>query len=95
MSNGITYDFTNLQTKAYGDNQISLNVANTIWGVYSGDINQDENLDLADFAILESGILNFDFGYQTTDLDGNGNVELADAPYLENNINNFIFSNHP
>jgi Zn-dependent metalloprotease len=95
MSNGLTYDFTNAQTKAYANNQTSLNLANTIWGMFSGDINQDENMDLADFALLEAGITNFDFGFQTADLDGNGNVELADVPFLENNINDFIFSNHP
>lgn len=87
------YDFSDAANKAYGSNQIS--VATGIWAVYSGDINGDENIDLLDNSILETGITNFDFGYIETDLNGDGNVDILDSPVIEDNINNFIFSSHP
>ncbi len=66
-----------------------------IWGLYTGELNADGNIDLLDNIDLEYGIFNFDYGYMATDLNGDGNVDLLDAPIIENNINNFVFSNHP
>lgn len=89
------YDFSTSATKAYGNNQIDLSGNGAIWALYSGDINQDENIDLIDASILEYDVNNFQFGYLVTDLNGDGNVDLLDSPTLEANINNFIFSNYP
>jgi len=87
------YNFTDSSSKTYGNHlkQVDFNH----WAIYSGDINQDENIDLLDLAELELGIANFDSGYINTDLNGDGNTDLLDIPLLENNIGNFIFSMHP
>ena len=66
-----------------------------VWAMFSGDINQDENVDLLDLSILDSSISNFDFGYVSTDINGDSNVDLLDNPIIEENINQFIFSVHP
>lgn len=87
------YNFTTAANKAYGDNMIE--VEPNIFAFYSGDINQDENVDLIDASILETDINAFQFGYYATDINGDGNVDLLDAPIVENNINGFIFSSHP
>ena len=87
------YDFTTAANKAFGNNQTE--VEPTIFALYSGDFNQDENIDLLDVAILEPDINNFLFGYFNTDVNGDGNVDLLDNPILESNVNNFVFSNHP
>jgi len=87
------YNFSNAATKAYGANQKE--VSTGTWAFYSGDINQDENIDLLDLGILEADINNFIFGYYPTDINGDGNVDLLDSPNIESNINNFIFSSHP
>ncbi|GBL36081.1 hypothetical protein EMGBS15_16760 [Filimonas sp.] len=88
-----TYDFTNASAKAYGNNMKEL--APATWGLYSGELNADGNIDLLDNIDLEYSIFNFDSGYVPTDINGDGNVDLLDTPIMENNINNFVFSNHP
>jgi len=91
---GITnYDFTTAASQAYGSNQTE--VESGIWALYSGDLNQDENIDLLDLGDIETDINNFQFGYFATDINGDGNVDLLDGPIVENNINGFIFSSHP
>ena len=87
------YDFTSAAQQAYGANEIE--VANGVFALYSGDINQDENTDLLDLGFLEQDISDFAFGYVTTDINGDGNVDLLDMPLIEGNINNFIYAIHP
>jgi hypothetical protein len=87
------YNFSNAAQKAFGSNMVEVD-ANR-WALYSGDINQDDNIDLGDVALLENSILNFDFGYQSTDISGDGNVDLSDNPIVESNVNQFVFSIKP
>lgn len=87
------YNFTTSANKAYGDNQTEIETG--IWAFFTGDLNQDENIDLLDLQILEQDINNFEFGYFATDINGDGNVDLLDGPLIENNINNVIYSVHP
>jgi hypothetical protein len=87
------YDFTTSANKAYGANQSE--VENGVWALFSGDINQDENIDLLDLNNIEIDINNFLFGYLATDINGDGNVDLLDIPIVEGNINDFIFSLKP
>jgi hypothetical protein len=89
----LLYDFTIAASQAYGANMKEVSLG--VFALYSGDINQDENIDLADDALLEIGINGFYFGYHASDITGDGNVDLADAPFVDNNINTFIYSNHP
>jgi hypothetical protein len=88
-----SYNFSNAQNKAYGDNMIQVDPG--VWAFYTGDVNQDENLDLSDLSIYESDVSNFIFGYHPTDINGDGSVDLLDAVELENNVLNFIYSSHP
>ena len=87
------YDFTTSASQAYGSNQVEVEPG--VFAIYSGDINQDENIDLLDQSILDFDIETFQFGYQNSDLNGDGNVDLLDQPTLEVNSSNFIFSQHP
>lgn len=87
------YDFTTSAGKAYNSNQVEVEPG--IWAFYSGDINQDENIDLLDLGLLESDISQFLFGYYPTDINGDGNIDLLDSPIVEANINSFVFSAHP
>lgn len=87
------YDFSTSANKAYGDNMIE--VEPNVFACYSGDINQDENVDLLDAASIETDINAFQYGYFATDINGDGNVDLLDAPVVETNINQFVFSSHP
>ncbi|HOZ52342.1 MAG TPA: DNA/RNA non-specific endonuclease, partial [Chitinophagaceae bacterium] len=87
------YDFSNGQCKTYGCNAVLVDTG--VWAIYSGDIVQDENIDLLDLSTVEADIQNFEFGYFSTDLNGDGNVDLLDMPLLEESIGNFVFANHP
>jgi hypothetical protein len=89
----ITYDFTTANSQAYGSNQV--NVGGNVWALYSGELNEDENIDLLDLGILETDVANFAFGYFATDLNGDGNVDLLDAAAIELNTASFVFSVHP
>jgi hypothetical protein len=89
----VSYNFSFAATQAYGDNQVE--VSTGVWACYSGDINQDENIDLGDMFLIETDISNYQFGYFSTDINGDGNVDLLDQAPVENNINNFIYSIHP
>jgi hypothetical protein len=93
ISENTLYDFTVGANKAYGNNQSE--VESGVWALYSGDINQDENIDLLDLGNIEVDINNFQFGYFATDVNGDGNVDLLDSPTVETNINAFVFSMHP
>ncbi len=93
MDSILNFNFSTLASKAYGSNQVQVKPG--VWGFYSGDLNQDENIDLIDYPILENDITLFNFGYFATDINGDGNVDLLDLPYNEMNISNFIFSSHP
>ena len=82
---------------AYGDNQAVVDYigGNPVFAIYSGDVNQDQNIDINDQPQLESDISNFAFGYLPTDINGDGNVDINDQPIVELNISNFVYSAQP
>lgn len=61
-SGSVNYNFSTAATQAYGDNM--KNLGSNIWGIYSGDIFQDENIDLLDLSDLQNDITNFLRGYR-------------------------------
>lgn len=78
---------------ALGDNQIEVEPG--VFAIYTGDVNQDGNIDISDSPIVEAGISNGDFGYLVADLNGDGNVDISDMPILETNIALGIFAVTP
>jgi Leucine-rich repeat (LRR) protein len=84
----LTYDFTTSASKAFGNNLMQLSAG--VFGFYSGDINNDGNIDNADYSAWEMDANNFASGYYSTDLNGDGNVDNADYSFWETNSNNFI-----
>jgi hypothetical protein len=87
------YDFTSAKTQAYGNNMVE--VSTGVWAFFSGDINQDENIDILDLTILYNDISTFTSGYFPSDINGDGNTDINDDPILSNNLSNFIYSIHP
>jgi sugar lactone lactonase YvrE len=82
------YDFSNLQSRAYGSNQTQ--IAPGLFALYSGDINQDGVIDGLDYNDWETDSNNFAGGYFSTDLNGDGVVDGLDFIYWEQNSNNFV-----
>lgn len=89
----VYYDFTTNANQAFGQNQYQVSPGK--WAFFSGDINQDANVDLADFAVIELANAQFEYGYKSEDLNGDGGVDLLDIAFIEPNISDFIFSQKP
>ncbi len=87
------YDFTSAANKAYGNNMVELETG--VFGMYSGDINQDEVIDGSDAVELLNDVENSAFGDLATDLNGDGSVDNSDIIYQSNNAENSVFSSHP
>ncbi len=87
------YDFTTQASKAFGSNMIQVEPG--VWAFYSGDINQDEVIDLSDAVPLFDDNDTSAFGFLATDLNGDGAVDNTDVPFLTNNSEASIYSIHP
>ena len=86
----LSYDFTTSSLQAYGNNMVE--VESGVFAFYSGDINQDLNVDASDYSLWESDANDFAYGVYPTDLNGDGNVDASDYSIWENNANNFIYA---
>lgn len=87
-STPLTYDFSDAASKAYGMNMVQLETG--IYGLHSGDLDDDGNISNSDYSIWENDANNFESGVFATDLDGDGNVSNSDYSILEKNSNDFI-----
>lgn len=86
---GITnYNFTSAASKAFGSNMVEVETG--VWAVYTGDIINDQNIDISDYSIWESDYNELNSGYYSTDLNGDGNVDISDYSIWESNYNNLV-----
>lgn len=83
----LNYDFTTDSAKAYGDNLIKKG-AN--WCIFSGDVNQDGNIDLTDLVLVDNDNANFVTGYVATDVNGDSTSDLTDMIIVDNNNAAFV-----
>ncbi|MFZ1320414.1 MAG: hypothetical protein WAT71_02540 [Ignavibacteria bacterium] len=83
----VSYEFTDDSTKAFGDN---LEKKGNLYCIYSGDVNQNGIIDIADLTLVDNGIGNFVSGYSVLDLNGDNFVDLTDAQLTDNNVYNFV-----
>lgn len=89
-----SYDFTTAYSQTFADN--SKQMDSNVFAFFSGDINQDEFVDIFDYPALDLDNSNFVFGeYAVSDLNGDGFVDIFDYPLLDANNANFVFANHP
>ncbi|MBS1518422.1 MAG: exo-alpha-sialidase [Bacteroidetes bacterium] len=88
---GMSYDFTNIQSKAYGNNIKLIDQSPVCYGLYSGDVNRDGLIDLPDIQLVEHDAENFMIGEYDTDLNGDRIVDASDLIIIENNSQNYIY----
>jgi N-acetylneuraminic acid mutarotase len=83
-SPAVNYDFTSSAAQSFGSNEA--NLGGGVFGIYSGDINQDQAINTIDLNqnMADAGI--FLTGYLNSDLNGDWMVESADFSLLENNV---------
>jgi len=88
---GITlYDFTTAASQAFGNNMKLADTSPNRYAFFSGDVNKDENIDLADIVDIFNDASAFVTGYVVTDLDGNEIVDLSDLTIAFNNSIAFV-----
>lgn len=83
------YDFTVLQSNAFGSNTI---LKGTRFCIYTGDVNQDGTVDGFDLSIIDNDAFSFLSGYIASDLNGDGFTDASDASLGDNNAFNFVTS---
>ncbi|REJ81423.1 MAG: PKD domain-containing protein [Bacteroidetes bacterium] len=88
----MNYDFSDAITKAFGS--MLKDIGNGRFALISGDINQDDIIDMSDLLLLELSVQNLESGYISSDLTGDRISESADFSLLENNIGLYIVQ-HP
>ncbi len=82
LGNTEYYNFTESDTKAFGNNLV---LKGSKYCIYGGDANQDGVVDVLDLGLADNGTFNFETGYLNTDFDGNNVVDAADLAIVENN----------
>ncbi|MEO8666108.1 MAG: hypothetical protein ABI462_11500, partial [Ignavibacteria bacterium] len=86
------YNFTSSVSQAFGSNQI---VVGPVSAIYSGDVNQNDVIDLSDLLLAFNDAQNFATGYVNSDVNGTGVVDLSDLLVIFNNAQNFVTSIRP
>lgn len=86
-ASAVAYDFTSDQSRAYGNN---LNLKGSKWTVFSGDVNNDGNVDVTDLLKVYNDALAGLSGYIITDLNGDNVVDLSDLLICFNNVGKFV-----
>ena len=86
----ITYNFSLSQTQAFGNNQILVNPATNRFAIYSGDENQNGNVDLTDVVNVSNAAGSFTNGYVASDMNGDDVSDLTDVVITSNNAGAFV-----
>lgn len=95
VGNTLSYRFTSSASKAYGNNQVQVDLSPTRFAVYSGDVNQDGSVDASDVSEIDNDASNFVSGYVVTDITGDRFVDGSDFSIADNNAANFVGSVTP
>lgn len=87
INSGFTfYDFTDALTKVLGGDL--KDIGNGLYGMYSGDINQDGSIDYNDYPDLDIASSNAVLGYEPSDINGDASVDFNDYPIIDINSTN-------
>lgn len=86
----LSYNFSSSANQSYGNNMIKVDAAPLRYAVYSGDVNQDGIVDLADGGLIDNDSYNFLSGYLPTDINGDQTIDIADASIADNNSFNYV-----
>lgn len=90
--NHATYNFTTSASTAYGDN---LKLKGSRYCIYSGDVNQEGDIDVTDLILVFNDAGNFVTGYVVTDVNGDNFVDVMDMLIAYNNSVNFVVVRNP
>ena len=88
-----SYNFSDAANKAYGSNQKLLTTG--VYGIYAGDINQDDILSGADLVATTDQVRLGANGYRVEDVNGDGVMSGADLVQITDNVRLGIASQKP
>ncbi len=83
-TNATLYDFSTSSAKFYGSGG-STSLGENVYGMWSGDINQDGQITTTDYTLWYNSARAGDSGYQITDVNGDGQVTTSDYTIWYNN----------
>ncbi len=90
-----SYDFSTSATQAFSG-WMADDLNEGIYSIFTGDINQDEFVDAADFPPYDNdNTAGLCCDYYVTDLNGDGFVDAGDFPAYDNNNAAGVFAIHP
>lgn len=84
LASANNYNFTSAASQAFGSNQVEL--ATGVFGVYGGDVNQDDILSGADLVGATADVRGGITGYVITDVNGDGVLSGADLVRIAANV---------
>ena len=91
-----SYNFTDAQTKAYGDNLIQVSSSPVRYAIYGGDVNQDGYVDPLDLSAIDLDSFNYASGVGLiTDVNGDHFVDPLDMSTADLNSFNYAGIKRP
>lgn len=94
-SDYLSYNFTTAINMVYGNNSVQIDNSPVKYGLFSGDVNQDGQINLDDIVIIQNDANLFKSGYLASDISGNNLVELTDVITAINNAADFVHKISP
>jgi len=82
-SNPVVYNFTNSESKAYGNNAME-DLGNSKFGMYAGDGDSNGKINTLDYGTVANKV--FSNGYLRGDIEMNGTVNVLDYKKIYQNI---------
>jgi len=89
----VNYSFYPAPGKAYGNNMAMLEPG--VYGIYAGDVNQDDVVDSSDMGLVDNASNAFLTGYLAADVNGDGIIDSNDMGLVDNNANLFVMAVTP
>lgn len=84
------YDFTSSSSQAYGNNMVQADSSPVNFGIFSGDVNQDDHIDLLDVIMVYNDVTINVAGYRNSDINGDDMTDEIDLMFVSNNSNKFV-----
>ncbi|MDQ3020010.1 MAG: glycoside hydrolase [Bacteroidota bacterium] len=91
----LAYNFITPANQAYNNNQALIDPLPPYYGMFGGDVDRDNAVDLADLSSIENAASNFASGYVIQDLTGDNLVDINDQAIADNNASNFVIRQAP
>lgn len=90
QESAVNYNFSGAANLAYGDNIKQINTSPVKFGIFSGDVNLDETIDVGDIVDTYNDALAGLSGYVKTDVNGDDFVDVTDIVIVYNNSINIV-----